>query len=357
MWIARLIFFIAGFLFRLIKISVEGFRYDLMTLTGIKYGLIKTKRGSLCGVEIPKELDFQIERETSFHRGLKAIGFKGEVKSNDITFDREYYIGCDDKYFNKILVDDKQCRELINLIFKHSEHIKQLNCRENTLFVKCSGNIENSEALVDLLHQLKVRVCLGFASLGNKVSTNPSSAFAFIFDCSFLGLFTLSVEFLFEVLLQNGQQYTSHLGLFFYGSILGLIVTAVGIFLLSKLHSARMLQSVKQNFAFIIISCIFWGTKMFVEVNHSFDASEITTKVITITKKQTITRQGAGRYSGGPYKVCQWYYKESNELYPRALELAPKICESANEGDRIEIKTRNGFFNYPYRISINNINL
>ncbi|MCM2354204.1 MAG: hypothetical protein NDI63_11370 [Pseudobdellovibrio sp.] len=344
----------------MIKLSVEGFRYDLKTSTGIQYSLLTRKRsGSFYAVEMPKELEFQIEKETSFHRGLRAIGFKGEPQSNDINFDSEYYIGCDDKYFNKILVDDNQCRELIHLIFKYSEYIEQLNCRENALFVKCRGNIENIDVLIDLLHQLKVRICLGFESLGNKVTLNPSSTLAFIFDCSFLGLFTLSVEFLFEVLLQNGQQYASHLGLFFYGSILGVIVTAIGLFLLSKVffHSARMLQSVKQNFGFIIISCIFWGTKMFVVANHSFDTSEVMTKDITITKKQIITRQSVGRYSGGPYKVCQWYYKEPREQYARVLELAPKVCESANEGDRIAIKTRNGFFNYPYRISINNIEL
>lgn len=358
MLIVYIIFFVAGILIRTFFVSVKGFDFKSKTLTNIDYAL-KTKRNrSFIAIQTSYELSLKIERKTALHNFLKAFGFNGGCKTGDDNFDNEFYIGCDSPVINRMLKDEINTRELIHNLFQKYHNINCVGFVYNALYVENFGEVSDVEGVVELIHQLKARMdsCIGTPS--SDLNIFPSSTMTLI-DFLICGLFGLSIAFWFDSLMQGTAKYQSTLAVTFFGTFVGIVSSCVGLFLISKLFhgSSRILQIIKKSFILILLGCVFGGAKMFVELNQGLDTSEVSTKVITITKKQMFMRQYPGRGNGGSKPIPQWYYQEPRETYPRVIELARKIYDTADVGDKVEIKSRSGFFNYPYRISINNVEL
>lgn len=359
MFVAYVIFFVAGYLIRIFIVSIESFDFSSKTSTNIDYALKTKKNAKYIAVPTSYKISLNIERETILHRFFKAFGFKRECKTGDDNFDNEFYVGCDSPVVNHMLKHDINSRELISTLFQKHLNVNCLGFMDNVLYVKNFGEVKDVDGIAELIHQFKVRMdsCIGITTTKD-LNTFPSSTMT-LMDCLIYGLFGLSVVFLFDSIMQSTAKYQSTLTVVFFGTIIGILSSGVGLFLISKLFSgsSRILQILKQSFILILFGSVFGGAKMFVELNQGLDTSEVSIKVITITKKQIFMRQYPGRGNGGPKPIPQWYYQEPKEAYPRVLELAPKIYETANVGDKVEIKSRSGFFNYSYRISINNIEL
>lgn len=361
MWIfARIIFVAIGFSIRLVMRLRKRFKFTQQSSSGVnfaefkihgKYGVVT----SYLAIQNKTNIVFEITRENRMNRFLKAIGFAAEMQTCDSIFDSEYYVGSDHLYFNQALRDNAAIRQTIHGIISSSGEIKSIGCDGHALYIKFIGYKESRQKFVDRLHHLGEQILNQVQPSKTVFYKDPYLYIVVLFDAAMFASFFYGIVAFLEMVPEQ-YRYTSRLSLFFYGTIVGLIVIAILAYILKLIlrKSARIQSVIISNLIFLMLGAPLWGTRAFAILNRDLDKSPISSKILMITRKEIRKHHGK---NGQITYTYNWFYREPREPVDRAIQVPKTMYETANEKDQIEIQSRTGAFNYPYRISINGMEL
>lgn len=363
MWIlARLIILIGGFYLRYTNIFRKRFKFDQKLSSDISYSILESKyKGKIAEycLAVPIETDtvFEITRENKTNHFLKSVGFTSEIQTGDVAFDDQYYIGSDHFHFNRALRNDPAIRQLIHDIVADNWMLESIICDGRALYVKSSSVIIEYERAVEMLHQLSEKIKPIAQTSKFQAYKDPFIFKLLIFESLLFALGCYAFESFFEYLITDQFILVDSFEVFAPGTITGLIIIGALIVTLFKFfrESSRSHFILVGNLVFLLMGAPFWGTKTFVDLNQSWDKSPVQRQTIHIDRKEI--REHRSRKGGRSY-TYHWYYSDLQGYGESdSMKVSYSVFNSANEGDSVEIKTRNGAFNYSYRLSINNIKL
>lgn len=363
MWIIiRLAALSIGFLVRYLNLFRKRFSFNEMLASGEKYGLIKsTHKGNLIGyyIGVPLETDtiFEISRELGTHTYLKSIGLIGEIQTGDTEFDEKYYIGSDHYYFNRALRADPAIRKLIHQLMDNSYSISSIICDGHALYINSKLVIDPPDTIVKLLQPLAEKIKLVAQTSKFSSYKDPYVYKLLIFESILFALVFYAFEVFFEHTIFSKFYLESPYKVFIPGTVTGLIIVGGFAAIFYKLFrdSSRSHFIIAGNFVMLLLGSPVWGTKTFIDLNMALDKSPVVTQSLVISNKEI---QEHRRSKGGRYYTYHWYYTDPKANGEQgSIEVPYDVYISANENEKIEIKTRKGAFNYLYRLSINNIEL
>lgn len=362
MWIlARLIILIGGFYIRYTNIFRKRFKFDQQH-SNISYSVLESKHNGkiieYC-LAVPIETDtvFKISKENETNRFLKSVGFASEIQTGDMAFDDRYYIGSDHFHFNHALRKDPAIRELIHdLIVVHLMN-ESIICDGRALYIKSKTTIIEYERTIEMLQKLSEKIKPIAQTSKFQAYKDPFIFKLLIFESVLFALGCYAFEAFFEYLMTDQYVMVDSFGIFAPGTITGLIIIGalIAVFFKFFRESSRSHFILIGNIVFLLIGAPFWGTKTFLDLNQSLDKSQVQSQTIHIERKEIQVHRSR---KGGKSYTYHWYYSDQQGYGDNdSMKVALDVFNSVNEGDNVEIKTRKGAFNYPYRISINNIQL
>lgn len=362
MWIlARLIILIGGFYIRYTNVFRKRFNFDKKQ-ANIFYGVLESKhKGKIVEycLAVPIETDtvFKISREHKTNRFLKAVGFASEIQTGDMDFDERYYIGSDHFHFNHALRKDPAIRQLIHdLIAIHFKN-DSIVCDGRALYVKSKTTIFETERTVEMLEKLSEKIKPIAQASKFQAYKDPFIFKLLVFESMLFALAGYALEALFEYVITDQYVLVNSAGVFIPGTITGLIIIAalMAIFFKFFQESSRSHFILIGNILFLLIGAPLWGTKTFIDLNQSLDKSAMQSRIIRIERKQIQVHRSR---KGGKSYTYHWHYSDPQGYgQGDSMKVTLAVFNSANEGENVEIKTRKGAFDYPYRISVNNIEL
>ena len=362
MWIIiRLVVLVAGFLIRYTNIFRKKFKFSTPLQSGKMYAVqTSTHKGKVVayylGVELETDTVFEITRESSFNRFLKSVGFASEIQTGDIAFDEKFYVGSDHFHFNRALREDPVIRGLIHDIVAKSYLVESIICDGHTLYIKSKAVIEPHVELVQMLHELGEKIKPIAKTSKFQAYKDPFIFKLLIFESVLFALMFYAFEVFIEMVMVDQYSLVTPFKAYIPGTITGLII--VGI--LTAVFYKFFRESARSHFVFIanafilLFSMPFWGTKTFIDFNRSLDKSPVSTEKIVVERKEIVVTRSR---KGGKNYTYYWHYRLPYADSSERLSVPRDIYNSVSENDEVEIKMRNGAFDYPYRISINNIEL
>ena len=366
MWIvARLVIFIGSFLIRYLDMFRLSIKFDEKTSSGIEFGDITSKhKGNIVayyvGVPLTVDVVFKIAAEKDFNRILKRWGLSSEIQTGDVSFDDQYYIGSDHLYFNRALCADKQIRHFIHEIMSKYPTIQEIVCDGHKIYIKSKAKaIEPNLEVVELLHKLAEKIKPVSQVSKFQSYKDPYVFKLLIFESISFALLFYAFESFFEIMVVDHYALEAGYEIYIPGAVFGLVVVTLLVLAFIKLfrESARSHYILSINIIIILCSSPFWGTKTFIDLNKYLDKSTVVEKRIVIDRKEVKTHRSR---RGGTTYTYYWYYRAADadkQSMARTMSLSGDLFGLANEGDLVVIKTRNGAFNYPYRLSMNGSDL
>lgn len=362
MWIlARLIILFGGFYIRYANVFRRRFDFKATLVSGTAYSVVHSKhKGKTVGyfLAVPLESDtvFKITKENETNRLLKSVGFASEIQTGDVAFDGQYYIGSDHLLFNQALRGDPAIRKLIHDIIMSNHIIDSIVCDGHALYVQGKSEIYPHDDVVEMLQKLSEKIKPIAHTSKFQAYKDPFIFKLLIFESVVYALTGYAVEAFMEHMFTDMYKLVTPFRIFIPGTLTGLALVAVLFVLFFKFfrESARSHLVFVVNLVVLLCGTPFWGTKTFVDLNYYLDKSPVITESIEILRKQVRVHRSR---KGGTSYTYHWYTNTPEGVGSDGIQVSRDVYESANEGDNVEIKTRKGAMGYPYRTSMNNIEL
>lgn len=362
MWIIiRIIILIGGFLIRYANVFRKRFKFEAKLNSGTAYSVEhskhKGKTTEYClAVELESDTVFEITKESEFNRILKNVGFASEIQTGDAAFDGQYYIGSDHLLFNQALRADPAIRKLINDIIVSSQVIKAIICDGKSLYIKSKSEIYPHDEIVEMLHKLSEKIKPIANTSKFQAYKDPYIAKLVIFESVLLALLFYAFEAFFEHMMVDQFSLANPIKIFVPGFMTGLAIVGVLGFFFFKMfrESARSHILLIGNLVILLVGTPFWGTKTFVDLNQALDKSTVSSETVEIMRKEIRVHKSS---KGGRSYTYHWYVNTPEGASSDGMKVPYDVYVTAEQGDHVEIKSRKGAFGYPYRASINNVEL
>lgn len=362
MWILfRIVILCAGFYLRYANVFRKRFDFKAKLHSRTGYSIVdskhKGKTVEYClAVELKSDTVFKISRETKANRILKAAGFASEIQTGDTAFDGQYYVGSDHRIFNQALCGDSTIRNLIHDIITKNPSVDSIICDGQALYVTSKTEIDPHDDIVEMLQKFSEKI-KSFASTSRFQAYNdPYFYKLLVFESVFWALLGYAFEAYIELMIADRLVLYSPFKVFIPGFVTGLAIAGLLGFLFFKFFqdSARSHYILIGNLTLVLIGSPFWGTKTFVDLNRLFDKSAVQAETIRIVRKEVRVHRSN---KGGTSYTYHFHLSTPDASGRKALQVSTDVFASAEQGNEVEIKSRSGAFGYPYRISVNNIEL
>ena len=306
-------------------------------------------------LHLKNNFHFKINKETMIDNLFKSLfGFKAELQTGDIAFDREVYFSCDHKGFIKKIGESSEIKQLLTELVNESAYlVGDGEC----LVAYCPDSAVKSEFAEKFI---KLKEGLSFLDYGdiNKENETNFKKVLFIEASIYAFVGYLIPSYIHAFLNPSVQNYLDSNSMMLSGALIGLAVTIILTLIISLLlrKSSRGHRVISENFVVLVMLLPISFASSIYDINKKLDYS-----IPCLVKAQIVKRftrnHGSRTRHGHAYVSYHFDIKSvlpSTCLYtvPSVLEVDKKTFRSLEGRNSLEIKIYRGFLEHPWIESV-----